>query len=292
MVRGTATGVALAFLLVAFAGCAGAPDATPAEPTTPYTPAEEGHTEETGSIVGYVVDEEHLPLEGALVGFVEPYIADTTDASGAFEIGKLTPGKWALYVIHLGHKADGLMVSVKPGEATKVTFVLPILPVEEPWTESKIASGSFSYSVATRPFNFGFTPGNSTADFETGDASEVVTGVVVALAWESTQSVADSGLRVSTSVPQARSSSLGSFAGTQSPLVGNLSAESIQRIQTAKWDRCGGEDPCTIRTSTGVNPALLGTPTDIGFALNQRFDVHTSFFYRMPVPDGYSPVPA
>lgn len=291
MVRATATGLALAFLFVTLAGCGGPSETTTLATDTPYTPAEQGHTEETGSIVGYVVDEEHLPLEGALVGFVEPYIADTTDATGAFEIGQLTPGKWALYVIHLGHKADGLMVTVTPGEATKVTFVLPVLPVEVAWTETKIASGSFSYSIVTKPWGLSFSPGNATADFQTSDRSEAVTGVVVALEWESTQGAADSGLRLRASVPEARSSSLGEFAGVDSPLIGVLDDEAVAKIQTARWDRCGGEDPCTIRTTTSVNPALLGTPADVGFALEQRYDVHTSFFYRMPVPDGFSPVP-
>lgn len=291
MVHATATALAFASLFMTLAGC-GAPSApAPLATDTPYTPAAQGHTEETGSIIGYVVDEEHLPLEGALVGFVEPYIADATDSTGAFEIGQLTPGKWALYVIHLGHKADGLMVTVEPGEATKVTFVLPVLPVEVAWSETKIASGSFAYSVVTKPWGLSFSPGNATADFETSDKSEAVTGVVVALDWESTQGAVDSGLRLRTSVAEARSSSLGEFAGSESPLVGVLSDEAVRKIQTARWDRCGGEDPCTIRTATSVNPALLGTPADVGFALEQRYDVHTSFFYRMPVPDGYSPVP-
>lgn len=292
MVRATASSLALLFFAVILAGCGAPTDTTGLEQQTPYTPAEEGHTEETGSIIGYVVDEEHLPLEGALVGFIEPYIADTTDASGAFEIGQLTPGKWALYVIHLGHKADGLMVTVKPGEATKVTFVLPILAVEEPWSETRTFAGSFSYSVVTKPLGFSWSPGNTTADFETGDKSEAVTGVVLALDWQSAQGIADSGLRMTAGIAGTRNGGLGQIAGTRSPLVGLVDEDGVMRIQRSAGDECGGEDPCTIRTSTGVNPALLGTPYDVGFAFEQRFDGYVCFFYRMPVPADFSPVPA
>lgn len=292
MVRRASAGLGLLLLVTLLAGC-GNPSAAPAiETQTPYTPAAEGHSEQTGSIVGYVVDEEHLPLQGALVGFVEPYIADVTDETGAFEIGQLTPGKWALYVIHLGHKADGLMVHVKPAEATKVTFVLPVLPVEKPWSETQTASGSFSYSLVTKPWGLNLSPGDATARFETNDESEAVQSVVLALDWESAQGAADSGLRLRATVAETRNSQLAEVAGSTSPLIEALDAETVQRIQNGDWKRCGGEDTCTLQTSTSVNPSLLGTPVaDVGFAFEQRYDVHVSFFYRTVAPEGFSPVP-
>src|SRR5687768_7012962 len=71
-----------------------------------------GFTDTTGSVKGYVVDEEFQPLMNAVVGFIDPYQATKTNEFGEFEIGQLQPGKRNLYVIHLGHKSAGKKIEI------------------------------------------------------------------------------------------------------------------------------------------------------------------------------------
>ncbi|HEX9816103.1 MAG TPA: carboxypeptidase-like regulatory domain-containing protein, partial [Candidatus Thermoplasmatota archaeon] len=122
--------VLLVFLAAAFSGCAKA-KAVHVDPD-PYAQPE-GFDDNTGSVVGTVVDEEFVPLKDAIVGFIDPYQAAKTDEAGRFEIGLVLPAQRNFYVIHLGHQSAGKRIEIKAREATEVLFVLKVLPIEVPW---------------------------------------------------------------------------------------------------------------------------------------------------------------
>src|SRR5688572_13836479 len=122
--------VLLVFLAAAFSGCAKA-KAVHVDPDPYAQPA--GFDDNTGSVVGTVVDEEFVPLKDAIVGFIDPYQAAKTDEAGHFEIGLVSPAVRNFYVIHLGHQSAGKRIEIKPGQATEVLFVLKVLPIEVPW---------------------------------------------------------------------------------------------------------------------------------------------------------------
>src|SRR5688572_22476632 len=90
-------------------GCGGAKAKT--TPPDPFIQPK-GFTDVTGSIRGFVVDEEFQPLRDAVVGFIDPYQATKTNEAGEFEIGQLDPAKRNLYVIHLGHKSAGKKIEI------------------------------------------------------------------------------------------------------------------------------------------------------------------------------------
>jgi hypothetical protein len=299
MVQGVqAALVLLAVATLAFSGCFGG-QAQEAVPTTPpqlppgYEMAEEGHDEEagTGSIVGNVVDDEYQPLKGAVVGFIEPYVADVTDKAGFFEIGNLAPGPWDLYVIHMGHKADGLRVNVKAGDATRVTFQLPVLPVEEPWVETIAFEGRIDRAVVLGGFGSSCCGAGLAGGFALSDSATAVTGMVVGVDWSPTHTLA-SGLRLIVRADgDGQQPELLRLEGPEGPLVGAVEPAVLGQALGEDGAACG-EDVCQLRWSAAARSGgLTSGPDAVGFAYEQPFYGAVSVFYRTPVPEGHSPLP-
>jgi predicted small lipoprotein YifL len=280
--------MALLLASMAFAGC-GAKGPVVKEQVTPYIPAETGHTDSTGSIVGTVVDEEYQPLRGALVGFVEPYMAAVTDEGGRFEIGQLEPKVWDLYVVHMGHKSDGKRVRVAAGEATEVQFILPILPVEEPWHDTKVLVGSLATSIAIAPNYYSYTTGTTVNYFSTSDKADALEAVVTGLKWENSNALG-TGLQMWLYARGSGASvhQLAYGKGTAWPLILTADAEKLDQALAAKLARCHPLK-CEFQTLVRTNPNALGTSVDVGIATNQNFEIHVGLFYRMLPPEGYDP---
>ncbi|MBI2078977.1 MAG: carboxypeptidase regulatory-like domain-containing protein [Euryarchaeota archaeon] len=118
---------------------------------------------ETGTIRGLVLSDEAKPIPEADVGVVSPIqLAATTDASGAFEFQRLSPGNYALRVSALGYQAVARRLDVRAGEVADARFVLAPITVREPHSNQFIDEASI-----TLAFTAAFYYGGSTANTQT-----------------------------------------------------------------------------------------------------------------------------
>jgi hypothetical protein len=275
--------VVVVFIVAMMSGCAKA-KAKHVDPD-PYAQPQ-GFDEDTGSVVGTVVDEEFVPLKDAIVGFIDPYQAAKTNEAGRFEIGLLDPGKRNLYVIHLGHQSAGKAIEIKIREATEVLFILKVLPIEVPWVHVVARQGHFSQSVRIEPIG---TQYNTTYhNWFLADKSGALEAMVLEAAWSQQSSLAG-GLRIVFG--------LGGAAAGQNFLVvegqAPLRAEVDRALMEETWDRrrtvCVTQ-ACVLTWSAAPATNTTRLFVDVGIMMDQRFEVFVSHFYRMLPPPGYTVV--
>lgn len=271
-------GVAVLTLLLA--GCAGA-RARPLEPDPLAQPV--GFTDETASVRGYVVDDEFVPLPNAIVGFIDPYQATRTDAEGRFEIGQLERvGERNLYVIHLGHKSDGKRITLTAGQATEVTFILPLLPVEGPWTHIVHKVGNFTNAVRVTP---GPTTQSHEAQWRLADKLGALEALQMDARWTQTSALSG-GLRFTLGLGGKATASTFFTAEGRGPLVHAVGREQIEATVATSTTACV-KDPCYFRYQALPGTRTTNAAVDFGILPEQRFDVWVSHFYRMEMPPGY-----
>lgn len=124
--------VALLVLSTVLAGCSGGgPDAEPNDVTQPT------FTDETGAVVGRVLNDEGLPVAQAQVALNGDTSAETTTAEdGTFSFANVEPGRYVLFVLRLGYEAASQSVDVAAGEPMQVEILLSAIAVSEPYSET------------------------------------------------------------------------------------------------------------------------------------------------------------
>lgn len=273
--------VLLVFLATAFSGCAGA-RAVAADPD-PYAQPQ-GFDDNTGSVVGTVVDEEFVPLKDAIVGFIDPYQAAKTDEAGRFEIGLVSPALRNLYVIHLGHQSAGKRIEIKAREATEVLFVLKVLPIEAPWVHVVAKKAYFGQSVSLKPFNQQINA--SSHQWIIADKSAALESVILEARWTQT-SLVTGGLHITFGLGgTAERDTFFALTG-QSPLIGRADRPTLE----ATWKRSATvcvTQPCLLRWTATPAANATNLPVDLGVMTDQSVDVYVSHFYRMSPPQGYT----
>lgn len=282
MVRGAGASLVLGALVLAllFSGCAGArAKAVPPDPLVQPT----GFTDDTASVRGYVVDEEYVPLQNAIVGFIDPYQATRTNELGWFEIGQIDKlGERNLYVIHLGHKSDGKRITLRAGEATEITFILPLLPIEGPWVQVVHRVGNFSNALRVTP---GFSIGSVESQWRLADKVAALQAVQLEARWTQTSSLAG-GLRFTLGLG-GRATNVAFFtAEGRSPLVHAMGRAEIEDGLNRTTTTCVKE-ACMFRYTATPATKMTNAAVDFGILAEQRFDVWVSHFYRMELPTGY-----
>ena len=273
--------VLLIFLATAFSGCAQAKAAT-VDPD-PYAQPQ-GFDDNTGSVIGTVVDEEFVPLKDAIVGFIDPYQAAKTDETGRFEIGLISPAVRNFYVIHLGHQSAGKRIEIKAREATEVLFVLKVLPIEVPWVHIVEKKAYFGQSVSFKPFNAQVNA--STHQWIISDKSAALESVIIEARWTQTSLIAG-GLHLTFGLGgNADRDTFFSLSG-QSPLIGRADRPLLE----ATWQKSATvcvTQPCMLRWTATPAANATNLPIDVGVMMDQGVDVYVSHFYRMSPPPGYT----
>lgn len=267
-------------LTLLLAGCTGArAKVTPPDPFIQPV----GFTDVTGSVRGYVVDEEFVPLPNAIVGFIDPYQATKTNAGGEFEIGQIDRvGERNLYVIHLGHKSDGKRITIVAGQATEVTFILPVLPIEGPWTHIAHKVGNFTNAIRVTP---GTSTGSVEGQWRLADKVEALQALQMDARWTQTSGLSG-GLRLTLGLGGKAASATFFTAEGRSPLVQAVGRAEIQDTLNRTTTTCV-KDPCYFRYYALPATKMTNTVIDFGIMSDQRFDIWVSHFYRMDMPTGY-----
>lgn len=83
--------------------------------------------QQTGKLVGRVMDGSGNPLPGANVTIEGPWHSTLTDVDGRYLLGAY-PGRYAVAASHIAHESRTDTVSIELGSTSKHDIVLPLLP--------------------------------------------------------------------------------------------------------------------------------------------------------------------
>lgn len=140
-----------AVVLFLLAGCVGADsagDPQAADPAVPVASGPAAYDEVTGGIEGIVTDEEIQPLVGAIVGLLGTSNAPVaTDEGGRFSFSNLEPGTYNIGATMLGFESGSARAEVQAGQSTQVQIMLPVLPVEGPYSTLIIHRGKIEHGL-------------------------------------------------------------------------------------------------------------------------------------------------
>ncbi|HEX9816192.1 MAG TPA: carboxypeptidase-like regulatory domain-containing protein [Candidatus Thermoplasmatota archaeon] len=144
-------------IAVVFAGCAANGDAAdvPAgsvEPQAndPIQPGDVDPNSPFGVVQGAVLNDEQIPIPGALVGLRETSFQSVTDANGNFLLRDVSPGSYALDVGALGFETQAREITVAAGQITSVSVLLvEISIVSEVYYEIIPHSGYLECALST-----------------------------------------------------------------------------------------------------------------------------------------------
>ncbi|HLE47164.1 MAG TPA: carboxypeptidase regulatory-like domain-containing protein, partial [Candidatus Thermoplasmatota archaeon] len=139
-------------VLFAVAGCVdeGVGQAGSAnQPIAPAKPAEV--SDDAGGLQGFVLNEEALPVEGAIVAIPAHNLSTTADASGRYSLSLIPPGKQNLFVSALGYESLGRSVDIVAGNVQEITFQLVQVGVVEWFPDTKVEAGNIQCSVRAYP---------------------------------------------------------------------------------------------------------------------------------------------
>ncbi len=128
---------------VALSGCVGDQAGDPADAAS--GPGDVAG-DDTGTIVGVVVDDSLTPVAGVQVALLdEEGVSAVTDDVGNFKFTGLAPGSYSLAVQKLGFDSAVKKVSVQAGQTADVQFTLQQVRVlTEAYTELLIGDGYFA----------------------------------------------------------------------------------------------------------------------------------------------------
>lgn len=144
----------MGFTLALFAGCVGTeptPGATPRSAEAPPEASAATFDEETGAVVGTVINDESLPMAGVLVGILETGAQTTSAQNGQYTFSNLLPGEYTVSATFLGYESASKRVSVEAGRIAPVNIQLLPVAVDEPYYISVQELGNIQCSVSWNP---------------------------------------------------------------------------------------------------------------------------------------------
>lgn len=327
MQRISLPGSLLVTAAILLAGCSGSQAGTPNEANaTVRVDPEDG-----GRVAGIVVDDQLQPISGALVAVLDeagtPANQATSDEAGQFDLGIVRAGEWMLAAQALGYESVSKPLRVEVGvDQLEIKFVLTVIPIAEPYHETKTGSILIQYGLAWQvagDFNDGcIAPGvtcqgiafpSPNARFSADDPEEApLATIVLEETWKANSAICAKAIAIDLYNPDAPSTSNPSFSnahywtnypskryGTTSPVVmaiprnesGNTDAiEDPDRIQKNGGDVLLVKGNWTIRHFP-PGKGLTNLIVDANCFTDQRFEIFWTTFYLDPAPPNFSARP-
>ncbi|MGB0652663.1 MAG: carboxypeptidase-like regulatory domain-containing protein [Thermoplasmatota archaeon] len=224
-----------------------------------------------GHLAGFVVNDVLRPIEGATVSLPGVDLDHDTDRDGGFAFADLIPGPYLLRANVTGHEPAEAIVEIKPGEFTRVKFVLERIRPPEPYHET-IKFEGFS-DITGNPFDFGLTGifGCNTCVWD-HTFSPGLHSIVIEAAMDPYTGVGVGGAAYNSFYYSLRDvNCCSSYAyGTHS---------NPMRVEVTPEQLGANADGIEIR----VEPESFPAPET-----NKRFEVYVTAFYNGGPPEGWS----
>jgi hypothetical protein len=325
---GKAALMALAFIMMAAAGCVGAdePQQTDSDAAGPA-----GFGDETGAVSGTILDDQGLPVSGAEVALIKGADQKTTvtDEAGSFSFSNVAPGAYQLFVQKLGFDSVGKNVDVTLGNVAQVEITIIPVAIQEPHPNTQILDGNVQCSVRAypgAPLTGVVAPGWYTGVavcsavplpalpedkflLEWSVNEENAQELLLEMTWESTQSTGRSlGVVVEYDGHiNDGTETFGSLSGF-SPLIVYAHEGKMQSVYESNGETSCMETKCNLvtRVFAEANTTELDWPTepptvpvfgqmhdrllDVGLVVDQRFTQYLTTFHFQGKPEGFTAV--
>lgn len=278
--------VILIVLGTALAGCAdkAKPVAT-AEPTEDPYALGEGVT---NVLQGRVLAPDETPLASVMVELISLKLNVTTNDAGEYKFESLEPRDYLVVATRDGYRTKTQRAIIEDGKIFELNFKLDERPLTAPYNEVQTWTGMLACQAAyasspdvTTHQNCGEALEGVNDDWEEFTFSPGGAQLVIEAFWQSTQSASTQLCLTSESVG----------FGHQDLIFGEVCGESglklpISQTMMSKYYPQGG----TVRVQMSAATGALGQPDsyDVGFAVQQEFDIFVTIFYIEPGPPNYS----
>lgn len=293
------------------AGCVA--DAPKPQEEPQATAAEVNDT--TGALVGTIINEEGLPIEGATIGLIETGITTTSDSAGEYTLNGIEPGEYSVQAAIVGFEPGVKRITVIAGEISQANFQLTVIAIDVPHYVSDQQFGNIQCSVTIFP---GFPMSGMVAGSDGWYSSLQACGLledaqaanplppskfdlqfpapagtqefVIEQVWQSTQA-AGNGLSVGAEDPGAVNDGedYGSATG-MSPLYLYVPNQKLLNVTVAQGIDAADDDfVVQTRTFSTANTTNQGLPVPIpaipvfGAPNNQKLDAGLAFDQRFEV---------
>lgn len=287
--RGPSVLLFLAFLGTLLSGCA-----EPAKPVATSEPIDDPYAlgeGVTNVLQGRVLSPDETPLADAVVELISLRLNVTTNEVGEYRFESLEPRDYLVVASKDGYRTKTQRAIIEDGKIYELNFKLDEKPLALPYDELQTWTGMLACQAAyatnpeaTTHYNCGEALDTVNDDWQEFSFAPGGAQVVIEAAWQPTQSASTSLMMTVESVG----------FGHQDLVFGQISGESplklpISQSMMSKYYPQGG----TIRVQMATATGALGQPDtyDVGFAVQQGFDVYVTIFYIEPGPPNFSAVP-
>lgn len=294
-------------LLVILSGCAGQAVKTDIKDVEKPASTQGIDDPDKGKVLGVVVDDEALPVEGAsaalfAAGAVTPSVA-TTGGAGEFAFFGLEPGTYLLVVQKIGFQdATEKHLQVEGGKTLERTIALVPLPSNEPRSETREFNGLISgwgYKLPAPvnqneylPLACGASCSRNGDFWKTSDRPDGLRNMVGELKWGNTQATGENLLYIVFINGFGNSENAAKTFIRQegkSVITVVVPAERIQAILAADDPKCKPSiATCDIGVYVWPGTGNTGGDADFALALQQTFTSMVTTFFRMDAPAGFS----
>lgn len=296
---------------ILLAGCA-AKD--PIDAATSADPQGALYDDETGAIVGVVVDDSLLPIADAAV-LLDGDASAVTAEDGSFRFASLTPGEHALAVSKQGYGTSDAYADVLAGSLVEITVTLVPVATLAAYHETKIVAGLIGCGMAVRvpnPQGGSVTPtpaicgvpdiatggtglNDHVTDINFGDVGADWVGFWAETAWRSNQAL---GTRMtvnwwSVNVPQGQTGRVshvipnGTLAGP-SPLATRFTLNETQEVIDGSL---GKRELCIKTCMISAGHFSAAESSGLGVTIQQRFDDYVTLFHHGELPLEFTALP-
>ncbi len=275
-----------AFAAILAAGCVGEPTTTSttfeAAPPSATASAPSGSdssvaTVDLGSVRGFVLSDENMPILGARVTLFPEELTVVTAESGEFAFLDLEPGTKRVYVEAFRFQNIERVVTVEPGQAVEVQLLLAPVSTTDPRIQVQIVEGFFPCAYSSPAFTtFDCTllnvTGQSRSTVEFNMSGVGLHGYMTETVWTANSALSSQRL---SQYHWHNGEAMNSTSG-ESPIVypvpGPFGGVPFVKIQESFIPQNSDGQPVAV-------------------AFEQRFKVYLSSFYDMDLDTSMSAVP-
>ena len=242
----------------------------------------------TNVLQGKVLSPDETPLPGVMVELISLKLNVTTTEAGEYRFESLEPRDYLVVASMDGYRTKTQRAIIEDGKIFELNFKLEERPLTAPYNELQTWTGMLACQVAyatspdvTTHQNCGEALDAINDDWEEFTFSPGGAQLVIEAFWEPTQSASTSLCLTAESVG----------FGHQDLIFGEVCGEPglklpISQTMMGKYYPQGG----TVRVQMSSATGALGQPDsyDVGFALQQEFDIYVTIFYIEPGSPNYS----